>query len=122
MWAEWKAVFECISGSGITNAYLREQKDNIYYPQNENVLQHVQKQVTDISEAIGNNPLPEKMTTYRSTTDNFLAMLLKQNGLDKAVNQDNSVMSRYLLEPARYFALTLRSSSECWMTIRQTIW
>ena len=90
------AVSEYIAGSSGPNAYLREQKDSIFYPQTEKDIQRTQKEVNDISEAIGNNPLPEQLTTYRGTTDKFFAALLLENDLGKAVNGDGSVNHKWL--------------------------
>jgi len=90
------AVSEYIQGSSGPNAYLREQKDHLYYPQTEENIQRIKKQTEDISQVIQNNPLPEQLTTYRGTTDKFFAALLQQNGLGKAVKEDGSVDHQWL--------------------------
>ena len=92
---ERKAISEYISGSMAVNTYLRGQTDNIYYPQGK-YLQEAQEMAGDISSGIQKNPLQENLTTFRGTTDKFLAMLLLRNRLKKAVNKDGTVNHAWL--------------------------
>ena len=79
-----KDVSDYIGSSSFVNTYLREQKNSEYYP-GKKELPGVIDQIQNISQAVQNNPLPENLTTYRGTTDQFFAYLLQQNGLGNAV-------------------------------------
>ncbi len=89
------AVTDYVASSTDINAYLRGQKNSPFYPKPKQVQDVVQK-ANDISQAIRNNPLKENLTTYRGTTDGFLAFLLEQNGLKKGLNKNGTVNHQWL--------------------------
>ena len=90
-----KAITDYIGHSETINNYLREKKDDMNYPQPDQIPE-VRQQAEDISAGIQNNPLPENVTAYKGITDTYLALMFKQHGLKKAVNSDGSVNHKWL--------------------------
>ena len=92
---ERSAISDYISSSSMTNSYLRGQKDNLMYPQGEQI-QQTAEQAEKISQGLRKNPLQENMTVYRGTTDKFFAYLVDQAGMKNGLNSDGSINHEWM--------------------------